>query len=114
MNKEIKAKWVKALRSGEYRQTRQKLRGRNGAMCCIGVLCDIQGAEWGDPSRYKTSDLKFSYAIKGTDEYVDAPKRYIAGVHKKSRRRLMKMNDGIDEFHKHSFAEIADYIEENL
>lgn len=41
MNPQVKAKWLKALRSGEYRQTRCLLRSSNDAFCCLGVLCDI-------------------------------------------------------------------------
>jgi hypothetical protein len=41
MNKEIKAKWVKALRSGQYKQGRNKLRSANNEFCCLGVLCNL-------------------------------------------------------------------------
>lgn len=46
MNPEIKAKWLTALRSGEYRQGRNVLKQQfdeNDApqFCCLGVLCDI-------------------------------------------------------------------------
>lgn len=37
---EIKAEWLKRLRSGEYPQGRTELNGRNG-LCCLGVLCEI-------------------------------------------------------------------------
>lgn len=33
--------WVKALRSGKYKQTKGRLKARNGAMCCLGVACHI-------------------------------------------------------------------------
>ena len=40
MNKEIKAKWVAALRSGDYVQGKGKLRS-DGKFCCLGVLCNL-------------------------------------------------------------------------
>lgn len=40
MNDEIKAKWLKALRSGEYEQGTRNLECR-GKFCCLGVLYDI-------------------------------------------------------------------------
>lgn len=47
MNPEIKAKWVAALRSGDYQQGYGQLRempdpvtGKRGH-CCLGVLCDV-------------------------------------------------------------------------
>lgn len=40
MNKSVAMKWVKALRSGKYKQATQQLRTSSG-YCCLGVLCDI-------------------------------------------------------------------------
>ena len=40
MNPEVKQKWIDALRSGDYEQGSEKLRGPNG-YCCLGVLCDL-------------------------------------------------------------------------
>lgn len=37
MNKDIKKKWVEALRSGDYKQTRLRLQDKGG-YCCLGVL----------------------------------------------------------------------------
>lgn len=45
MNPEIKALWLKALRSGEYQQTACSLKGLNAdnkiGYCCLGVLTDL-------------------------------------------------------------------------
>ena len=54
MNREVKAKWLAALRSGDYQQTTDVLRTvePDGAFsyCCLGVLCDLyrieSGGEW--------------------------------------------------------------------
>lgn len=40
MNKRIKKMWIKALRSGEYKQGKGYLR-QDGEYCCLGVLCDL-------------------------------------------------------------------------
>jgi hypothetical protein len=40
MNQEVKARWVAALRSGEYKQTKEYLQSEDG-FCCLGVLCEI-------------------------------------------------------------------------
>lgn len=50
MNKEIKEKWLDALRSGEYEKGKYALR-RADKYCCLGVLCDLyikehDGARW--------------------------------------------------------------------
>src|SRR5690348_18296721 len=46
MNQEIKKKWVKALRSGEYKQGTSLLyNSANETYCCLGVLCDLYTKE---------------------------------------------------------------------
>lgn len=50
MNKEVKAKWIAALRSGNYEQGEGRLHivGRNDnpdTYCCLGVLCELAVAE---------------------------------------------------------------------
>jgi len=42
MKQKIAEKWVKALRSGKYKQTKHSLKDDNG-YCCLGVLCEISG-----------------------------------------------------------------------
>lgn len=49
MDKELLAKWIAALRSGEYKQTRNRLRDSRG-YCALGVLCDVI-----DPTAWKRS-----------------------------------------------------------
>lgn len=41
MNQEFKAKWLAALRSGEYRQGTGVLRTGDNRFCCLGVACDL-------------------------------------------------------------------------
>lgn len=43
MDPVIKRRWVKALRSGEFKQEREQLVSTSGKRhCCLGVLCVIQ------------------------------------------------------------------------
>lgn len=42
LTKEVKERWVKALRSGHYKQGKGRLKTVSG-YCCLGVLADIQG-----------------------------------------------------------------------
>lgn len=44
MNKRIAKKWIKALRSGKYKQSTGTLRTDRG-FCCLGVLCDLYAKE---------------------------------------------------------------------
>lgn len=47
---EARALWVKALRSGKYKQGTGRLRGEDKSYCCLGVACDLYinnvGCKW--------------------------------------------------------------------
>ena len=92
MDKALRAewlpKWVEALRSGKYRQACGVLRAESGAFCCLGVLREIRGS-WEGLSNNE---------ILTHDELLD----------------LVDRNDGSGGYPRHSFPEIADYIEGNL
>lgn len=112
MNPEIKAKWVAALRSGEYVQTQAVLRTGDG-FCCLGVLCDLYDKEgWGKeffPSQGIPPDGVREWAGFPVSEYDPearpTPAVVIDGVHE----ALYTHNDkGC------TFAEIADAIEKQL
>jgi hypothetical protein len=48
MNRDIAKRWVEALRSGEYKQSRSMLRNKHG-YCCLGVLCELAVADGAIP-----------------------------------------------------------------
>jgi hypothetical protein len=85
MNKRIKAKWVKALLSGDFDQTRGALKDSNG-YCCLGVLRDVlkpgsllkgpDGAEMLHPTFRKEAGLTFEEQ-KGLADLNDAAGTYI-------------------------------------
>jgi len=61
MNK-LQKKWIKALRSGKYKQGRNYLRTNKNEFCCFGVLCDISedNAEW----RFRPQHSAYSIVIE--------------------------------------------------
>jgi hypothetical protein len=91
MDAELKAKWIAALRSGEYPQGRMSLRDGANRHCCLGVLCAVAGR-----------DLDPAYI---DDNYDFAE----TALSKPAADDLIAMNDDGK-----SFAEIADYIEQKL
>ena len=51
MNKRVKKLWLKALRSGKFKQAQHTLReGRKNQFCCLGILCEVHnqtvGGQW--------------------------------------------------------------------
>lgn len=119
MDKEVKKRWVKALRSGEYKQGRNFLcawdsEDQEYRMCCLGVLADIAfEGEWimdtcVESATYVFESDKNEYITGHTELSEDALKKL--GITDDDQEKLIKMNDDIGL----SFHVIAAYIEENL
>jgi hypothetical protein len=70
MNPEVKAKWLEALRSGEYKQTRHTLRSCTDGFCCLGVLSDIYRKEVGGSWQlgHDGDDTVYSIVNKNQDD----------------------------------------------
>lgn len=114
MNSEIKAKWVAALRSGEYRQGEKVLRYED-QFCCLGVLCELHRQDTGDGwDPLSTGDFIYggkSYlppdnVIEWAGLDSDAPS--VVGDDGYFRGLPDLNDDGL------SFTQIADLIEEQL
>jgi hypothetical protein len=101
MDAEVKQKWVSALRSGEYPQTKRSLRNDEG-FCCLGVLCDVMGGRW------KTDG---EVVVNGRTQagYLDDGILSVIGISEKQQLDLYWRNDEGE-----SFARIADHIEASL
>lgn len=124
MNPEYKAPWLAALRSGKYKQTQRVLYDGSG-YCCLGVLCKVAGSNFvitntdevednkEDP-RYEPTDLKGETVSDAENLSPDG--RELFGLYDDVSETLILMNDGdISKARKpKTFAEIADWIEENL
>jgi hypothetical protein len=99
MKKELKEKWVAALRSGQYEQARGKLRDGDG-YCCIAVLCELTEVQHDGESFIEwNGNLTISDA--------DDPLEWTHGAY---QNKLVKMNDDLGK----TFPEIADWIEANI
>lgn len=84
MDKKLKAKWVKALRSGKYKQCTSELYDSEAReYCCLGVLCVVAKLEPDANAYTKLDRLVGSYSP------------------------FVRMNDDLGK----SFSEIADHIE---
>jgi hypothetical protein len=68
VKKEVKDKWLTALRGGEYEQGPGTLR-RGDEFCCLGVLCDLAAKEGVVTTRVGTSDW-FSYGANDDASYL--------------------------------------------
>lgn len=124
MDPDIKARWVAALRSGEYKQGRHRLKRRRehqkSEYCCLGVLCEIAVQDGVIKPPEKIEDEGFpgsAYKYEG-DKFSLGPRvQEWAGIESNPAVKdpnghwssLADMNDDGA-----SFEEIADVIERQL
>lgn len=120
MNNEVKARWVAALRSGDYVQGHDRLTsstGRGFAHCCLGVLCELAVADG-----VVTRNVEHGTVTYGGEEmYLPSVVRSWAALGRNPVVRLdnvdvglATLNDGTDGYDVADFAQIAQLIEEHL
>lgn len=71
MNKDVKERWLAALRSGEYKQSKNFLKhpidgGENIGYCCLGVLCDLYIKEKNNPNIIWDINLHGTHIFKSS------------------------------------------------
>ena len=89
MNKSIKKKWLKNLKSGKFEQAHSQLKSGKNSFCCLGVLCET---------------MKVGY--KPSSSYPCATTLKTAGLKKEQAEFLANLNDS-----DRSFDYIANFIE---
>lgn len=104
LNKAFKKKWLKALRSGEFRQTRESLKGPIG-YCCLGVAASLL-SKW-RKDEYRNDKCE---AATSNGSFLRPIYRNKIGLSKEAQEKLVALNDTS----KKNFKQIADFIEENL
>ena len=108
LDPKFKAKWVKALRSGRYKQTDNTLREINSKgesrYCCLGVACNII-----DRKAWRT-DFAFAddYHL-AWGKYPSNETRHLKFVTSAVGSKHSQMNDSGS-----TFKDIADWIDKNL
>jgi hypothetical protein len=102
MDPEIKAKWIAALESGEYKKGKHKLRGGDDTFCCLGVLCDIYHKETGKGEWLKQTPnalnaVSFNADVNANDcrnsLYQPFPVQMWSGIDYGQSRALANIND---------------------
>ncbi len=111
MKKNIATKWVKALRSGEYKQGYGCLHdNETKGYCCLGVLCKMYEKDYEEMGERLIDGFTLPLSIM-EDSQISSPtcrqdKEITIG--KKQYPSLANANDSYE-----SFANIADWIENN-
>ena len=103
MDREVKAEWVRRLRSGDYVQGRGFLRSKGydgipDRYCCLGVLCEI-AVEAGviDSPEATAGSHMYKYGEVGDGEVSGLPRsvREWAGISEDSGRLVETPGSGI-------------------
>ncbi len=109
--KKVQKKWLEALRSGEYKQTKSCLRNEYG-FCCLGVLCDLyreeNGGKWIDEGYQKSFLQQGSLPAKEVVDWVGLRQSNPRVSNGSREVSLSALNDNNS-----SFKEIADFIDNN-
>lgn len=112
MKQDVKAQWLRALRSGAYTQGHNALRNwdEGDMFCCLGVLCDVINPKgWNKPALVDNV-REFTYAGTSSDEKLPDALGAVLEISDGQENHLVSMNDTLDA----TFREIADWIEDNL
>jgi len=72
MKKSWAMKWVKALRSGKYKQGKEYLK-REDRYCCLGVLCELTGNKFVKMDWYDKENVYYIKKSKGNEETTLSP-----------------------------------------
>lgn len=104
ITKRMTRRLIKALESGEYRKTRYALCNKRGdAFCCLGVLADIQGAEW------ETSIENRLFPIGNRQNEAMLEYKWAAGLSGGTMTKLARLNDG-----SRTFKPVIKYLKEEI
>lgn len=117
--KAFKNKWIKALRSGKYKQGNGSLYNKkDDSYCCLGLGAAICGISL---ESLEGKGLLINNAEKKIRGINKIPKPLIGSVLKISNKynpivdKLVDMNDNMMNMkHKYSFKRIATWIEKHL
>lgn len=124
MNRKVRDRWVKVLRSGRYKQTDGQLgisRPDSGeSFCCLGVLAKVAAAEgviprpqWTNRGPDRINEMYVAVSgPDGDEEEVGQLGIYLKdlGLTQSRQAALINLNDDKCA----SFKEIADYIEKKI
>lgn len=111
MPKKLFKKWIKALESGEYKQTQNTVYNpQTCGFCCLGVLQHVASGGGCEVNLYTGNFIASPSREWYKQNKIEMPKG--------TETKLMERNDGISEFgdtrKPHSFKRIAAYLRKNV
>lgn len=117
MNQQIKQRWLARLRSGQHGQCRQLLhviRAGRPCFCVAGELVDLYIEDHPDEGDWTPSNTKGLFNYKGVESIAPPMVVRWAGLESFQLFELTQRNDGFGDHPRHTLAELADWIEQNI
>ena len=115
MKADVKKLWLKALRSGKYRQGRDRLRTKTNGYCCLGVLCDVYRKTTKTGKWVQTDQL---WNFEGRSGVLPYKVRRWAGLKQEDPELDPTSFSGnassVNDLRRSNFKKIANLIERNL
>lgn len=107
MNAELKAKWIAALESGDYKHGKGHLRNADDTYCCIGVLHDVAF-----PGQWAIEPLSNCYTGRdGATAMLQSEDIVALGLNADQLWNAASINDGLDV---HDYCDVITYIKEQM
>jgi hypothetical protein len=101
-------KWIRLLKSGQYRKGKGKLVSNDGKkFCCLGIWADMQGAVWEEKCNTLVPLKNKPYSIQ-FDTLLEDPK-LANGLDYEIQAGLAEINDN-----SRGFSKVIKYIEDNV
>lgn len=110
--------WIEALRSGDHQQgTSTMLRDSNGAMCCLGVACEVVDPDGWEADITEAQSIfgprtrtELYFGKDGSERFDASPPQWVmdlVGIDRNTVNRLINLND----CERKTFNQIADWLE---
>jgi hypothetical protein len=103
LNKRQFKKWIEALDSGEYKQTRGILQNVNG-YCCLGVACRVLIPE---NNLRKNGDMLYGVI----PDYQPSSPDWLMDINADFERKTLKDLTALNDHYGFTFSEIATCLE---
>jgi hypothetical protein len=106
-------KWIRLLKSGQYRKGTGQLVSNDGRkFCCLGVWADMQGAVWEEQCNSSIPNilvpLKDKLHPEQSYSFIEDPK-LANGLDIEIQSKLTEINDN-----SRGFSKVIKYIEDNV
>lgn len=116
MDKKLKARWIKALRSGKFKQgsgALERIEGERITNCCLGVLCRVEKIKAGRPQEFLGQNGRVRQFHGNWGRLTNSLLRRF-NLSDDAQEYLVNINDGHEGEKRRTFRGIATWIEKNL